>query len=111
MIESLKKNKVGICIMFMAANLACVGQLFWKLSATKFELLLVGFILYGLGAMLMLFAYRFGSVSVLQPVLATNYVLSIILGFLILGEQISINKIVGIVVVTVGVFFIAGGDI
>ena len=111
MIESLKKNGIGIAIMFIAANLACFGQLFWKLSVVKFELLIVGFILYGLGAMLMLFAYRFGSVSVLQPVLATNYVLSIIVGFLILGEDISIHKVAGIIVVTVGVRFIAGGDI
>ena len=71
---------------------------------------LVGFVLYGIGAVLMILAYRFGSVSVLQPLLGTNYVLSVILGFFVLGETVTVTKIIGIVIITAGVIFIAGGD-
>ena len=61
MLESIKKNKVGIIIMLLAAVFACVGQLFTH----GIIVALAGFALYGIGAVLMLFAYRFGSVSVL----------------------------------------------
>ena len=60
--------------------------------------------------MLMLLAYRFGSVSVLQPLLGTNYALSVVLGFIVLGEAVTLPKIIGIIIISAGVIFIAGGD-
>lgn len=109
--ESLKKNKKGIVIMLCSSLFACFGQLLWKLSATQgILILLVGFILYGIGALAMILAYRFGSVSVLQPVLSMNYALSLILGYFVLQEKISVIKIIGIVIITTGVLFIGGGD-
>ena len=111
MLESIKKNKVGIVIMLLAALFACIGQLCWKLASIHGIIFaLVGFALYGIGAVLMILAYRFGSVSVLQPLLGTNYVLSVILGFFVLGETVTVTKIIGIVIITAGVIFIAGGD-
>jgi len=71
---------------------------------------LAGFALYGIGAVLMLLAYRFGSVSVLQPLLGTNYALSVVLGFIVLGEAVTLPKIIGIIIISAGVIFIAGGD-
>ncbi len=109
--ESFEKNKKGIVLMFFAAVFACLGQLLWKLSVTDGVLcMLSGFALYGFGALLMLKAYRFGSVSVLQPMLSTNYVLSAILGFVVLQEKISALKIAGILIITSGVVLIGGGD-
>lgn len=111
MLESIKKNKKGIILMLFAAVLACVGQLFWKLSATNGILfMLIGFAFYGMGALLMLIAYKYGSVSVLQPMLSLNYALSVILGILVLNEKISFLKVTGILVITTGVILIAGGD-
>ncbi|MDE7310779.1 MAG: EamA family transporter [Eubacterium sp.] len=109
--ESFEKNKKGILFMIVAAVFACVGQLLWKLSVTNGMLyLLLGFGLYGLGALLMLIAYRYGSVSVLQPMLSTNYVLSAVLGFFVLKEAITPLKVAGIVIITSGVVLIGGGD-
>lgn len=109
--ESFEKNKKGILLMLTAAVFACIGQLLWKLSVTDGTLfLLAGFGLYGIGALLMLKAYRFGSVSVLQPMLSTNYVLSAVLGFLILKEPMTVQKAAGIVIITIGVILIGGGD-
>ena len=111
MLDSIKKNKVGIIIMLLAAVFACVGQLFWKLASTHGIIVaLAGFALYGIGAVLMLLAYRFGSVSVLQPLLGTNYALSVVLGFIVLGEAVTLPKIIGIIIISAGVIFIAGGD-
>ena len=111
MLESIKRNKTGSMIMLLAAVFACIGQLFWKLASLHgIMFALAGFALYGMGAVLMILAYRFGSVSVLQPLLGTNYVLSVILGFLVLGETITVSKVIGIIIITAGVIFIAGGD-
>ena len=100
MIESFEKNKKGIVIMLFSALFVCTGQLFWKLSSTMgIVLLLLGFIFYGIGALLMILAYRFGSVSVLQPILSANYI-----------EPISVQKIVAIIIISCGVILISGGD-
>jgi drug/metabolite transporter (DMT)-like permease len=111
MLESMKKNKAGILLMCVSSVCACVGQLFWKLSAKEgILLLLFGFLFYGAGAFIMLIAYRFGSLSVLQPVLSLNYVFSVILGAAILNEPVTILKVAGVLVIITGVLFIAGGD-
>lgn len=62
--------------MLLSSICACVGQLFWKLSADQgFWIAVIGFGFYGAGALIMLIAYRYGSLSVLQPMLSMNYVL------------------------------------
>jgi drug/metabolite transporter (DMT)-like permease len=111
MIESFRKNKKGILLMLISALCACFGQLLWKLSVDGgIYLLIAGFLLYGVGAFIMLIAFRFGSLSVLQPMLSINYVLSIFLAATILKEQITMLKVIGVIVIMIGVVFIAGGD-
>ena len=111
MIESLRKNKKGIVLMLISSVCACMGQLLWKISAKEgIIFLLGGFCFYGLGALIMTVAYRFGKLSVLQPMLSMNYVLSIILGAVILKESVSILKCIGVLVIIMGVLMIAGGD-
>ena len=107
----LKDNTKGIALILVSALMACVGQLFWKLSAEYgVFILLVGFFCYGVGALFMLVAYRYGELSVLQPMLSMNYVLAAILGFFVLQEPITINKILGILIIVVGVICIGGSD-
>ena len=72
--------------------------------------MMIGFLLYGIGALIMVIAYRFGSLSVLQPMLSINYVLSILIGYYFLEEQINIINIIGVVAIIAGVTSIAGGD-
>lgn len=110
MIESLKKNKKGILLMIFSSILVCIGQLMWKLSSQGLQYPIIGFVLYGFGALLMLIAYKYGSLSVLQPCLSLNYALSIFLGVWILGESLSLMKIVGIIIIIIGVIMIGGGD-
>lgn|SRR5699024_4823498 len=109
--ESFQKNKTGILLMTVSSICACVGQLFWKLAMERGMLfMLSGFLLYGIGALIMLTAYRFGQLSVLQPMLSLNYVLSIVLGSVILKESVTILKCMGVLIIISGVIMIAGGD-
>ena len=111
MLKSIQMNKKGILLMLLSSLCVCIGQLLWKLSAEKgIVVLLAGFFFYGVGALVMLFAYRFGKLSVLQPMLSMNYVLSFFLAALVLKESITMLKCMGVIVIIVGVILIAGGD-
>lgn len=111
MLESLRKNKYGIILMIISSICVCVGQLLWKLSIERGMLyLIIGFTFYGIGAVIMIVAYKFGSLSVLQPILSLNYVLSIILARTILNEQITLLKLIGVFIIIIGVVLIGGGD-
>lgn len=111
MLESIQKNKKGILLMCVSSICVCIGQLLWKLATREGILLLfAGFVIYGIGALVMLIAYRFGSLSVLQPVLSLNYVFSIILSATILRESVTLAKCLGVLIIIAGVMLIAGGD-
>ena len=111
MLKSIQMNKKGILLMLISSLCVCIGQLLWKLSADMgIIVMLAGFLFYGAGALVMLVAYRFGKLSVLQPMLSLNYVLSIILAAVVLKESITILKCIGVIVIIAGVVLIAGGD-
>lgn len=111
MLESLKKNKKGILLMLVSSICVCIGQLLWKLSSENgIEFLMIGFVFYGTGALVMIFAYKFGSLSVLQPMLSLNYIISIVLAKSILNESVTLLKVVGILIIMIGVILIGGGD-
>ncbi|TWH59737.1 undecaprenyl phosphate-alpha-L-ara4N flippase subunit ArnE [Desulfitobacterium sp. LBE] len=110
--ESFKKNKKGILLMFLSSLCVCFGQLFWKLSGEQgVTLILLGFVLYVIGALVMLVAYRYGSLSVLQPMLSMNYAFTVILASAVLGETIAPFQFLGIVIIIVGVILIGGSDV
>lgn len=109
--ESFRKNKKGILLMLLSSVCVCTGQLLWKLSLEYgLWMMLAGFFFYGIGALVMLVAYRFGKLSVLQPMLSLNYVVSIALGALILSEAVTLQKCVAVLVIVAGVVLIAGSD-
>ena len=101
----------GIGVMAFSALCVCVGQLLWKLSANgSLGMLIGGFVLYGMGALSMLYAYRFGKLSVLQPVLSLSYVLSLVLAVFVLGESVGIFKIIGTGAIIGGLILITRGE-
>ena len=109
--SSFAKNRKGILLMILSSVCVCIGQLFWKLSATEgLSFMIVGFVFYALGALIMLVAYKYGSLSVLQPMLSLNYIFTIFLAAFVLGAVITPTKLAGILVITVSVVLIGGGD-
>lgn len=97
--------------MLLSSLFVCIGQLLWKLSAEGLSLyLILGFLCYGTGAIFMLVAYRYGSLSVLHPMLSMSYVFSTVLGIAILGEAVGPKRIFAVALILLGVIFIGGGD-
>ncbi len=109
--QSIEHNKKGIILMVISSLCVCLGQLMWKLGADyQFLLLLIGFFFYGIGAIFMVWAYKNGSLSVLQPLLSLNCLFSFIIGWSVLHESLSPINIIGVFVIMLGVVLISGGD-
>lgn len=109
--NSFRTNGKGIILMSLSSVCVAFGQYFWKISGGKLSsTLFLGFVLYGLGATVMIVAYRFGSLSVLQPFLALGYILSLFIAFFFLREPLGLFKTIGIIFITLGVICIGGGD-
>lgn len=110
-VDSTSTSKKGIILMILSAFCACFGQLLWKLGTNEgIVYICIGFLFYGLGAMLMIIAYRFGKLSTLQPIQSINYILSVILGFIVFSEAITLGKVIGVACILLGVFTIARGE-
>lgn len=101
---------IGILLMIVCAVCLCMGQFIWKYFDGVLSLF-IGFGLYSLGALAMLSAYRFGSLSVLQPINSVSYVIAAVLGNAFFRESITIGKAMGIVSIMLGVSFLARGEI
>jgi len=97
---------VGILLIIVASLLNSVSQLVWKFATdgdTNVILLYVlGFLASGLGMVLMMIAFRFGDVSILQPMMSLGFASSIIFGYFLLNEPITLKKIIGVLVIIVG---------
>lgn len=100
---------MGILLMLACSCCLCAGQFIWKCLGGMLPLLF-GFAVYGAGALAMLAAYRFGSVSTLQPINSVSYVISAILGYFAFHEPITVGKILGIFLIVAGVVLLARGE-
>ena len=103
---------IGIVLILLSAGLACTGQLLWKLASRNNSLLLVilGMGLYGLGAVLMIVAFRFGELSVLHPMMSAGYVVSLILGAAVLNEKVTVLRVAGVAVIILGLVFLSASE-
>jgi len=99
------ETTVASTVAAPAASAAAVAS---TVTPAAIAYLVTGLALYAAGAILMLLAYRHGSLSVLQPLLSANYALSIILGHAVLAEPLTPAKIAGAALVTLGVIILGG---
>lgn len=101
---------LGIILMLICAVCLCAGQFIWKYFDGILPLI-IGFGVYGFGALSMLCAYRFGSISVLQPINSVSYVIAAVLGSIFFDEAITAGRAVGIAAIMAGVFLLARGEV
>ncbi|MGL4760465.1 MAG: EamA family transporter [Sarcina sp.] len=101
----------GIILIIIAALCTSFGQLFWKIGVGhNLLLILLGFVLYAVGALAMIVAFKFGNLSILHPLMCVGYIFALINGALFLDEKITTNHTIGIVIIIIGVIFIARGE-
>lgn len=114
-------NVVNILIILFSVSLNTLAQIFLKKGADacisgrviNFETLLLcmsniyfwlGFLCYAISILSWIFVLSKMSVSIAYPFLSFGFVLSIILAYFLLGEPITMAKIVGIGLICCGLF-------
>jgi undecaprenyl phosphate-alpha-L-ara4N flippase subunit ArnE len=107
----MNNKSIAIILMLLCAVCLCLGQFVWKIMP-GYNLLYIlgGFVIYVTGALLMIFAYRYGELSVLQPINSMSYVFSTIMAILILHEQVKLINMAGILFIVSGVIVIGANS-
>jgi drug/metabolite transporter (DMT)-like permease len=116
-----KKNiKLGIGIMVLCTLFTALGQLFFKYSSESFQLnlislitnhnLILGFFFYGLGAILLIVALKFGDLSVIYPFVSLTFIWVMIISTTVFGETIGSFKINAVILIILGIILISGGE-
>ena len=110
--EQGKELYKGVALMLLSAALACTGQLLWKLAAREESLLLVilGLGLYGVGALVMILALRYGELSILHPMMSAGYVLSLSLGAAVLDERVTLFHGLGVAAIIAGLILLSAPE-
>ena len=103
--KNISNQSKGILLMIIVSFMVATSQLLWKLSEGNIGLLLItGFILYGVGSLLMIVAFKFGDLSTLHPIMALSYIAALFYSKFILNEPLSLIQLVGILLIIIGVY-------
>ncbi len=89
----------GTCVTFAWSSLV---------SGLTNRYVLLGLLLYGVSTLLWLLVLSRLEVTVAYPFVGLGFVITMILGFLLLHEPLSLTKIMGTLLVVAGVILIAG---
>jgi drug/metabolite transporter (DMT)-like permease len=98
-----------VLIKLGAAQLTHAGLIATFVSIFTVPTLFLGYCLYGVFAVLMVYALRHGELSILYPVIALTFVWVSILSAIIFHEVMSPMKIAGIAVIVCGVAVLGWG--
>jgi len=83
------------------------GPISFLLKALVSPGVILGLALYGLGAMLWLIVLSKEDVSFAFPLVSLAYVIAIVLSAIILKENVTPPRIIGSIVIIIGIFIIA----
>jgi len=108
---------LSIFLMLFVTFLTSIAQLFYKIGADRLEFdllsimanypLIIGIVIYAVGAVLFVIALKGGEVSVLYPILATSYIWVSLISKYFLDENLNFFKLFGIIFIFAGVSLIS----
>jgi undecaprenyl phosphate-alpha-L-ara4N flippase subunit ArnE len=113
-------NKKAVILAIVCTIFTSAGQILWKkgiagiaadnlLSLLNWPFIL-GFVAYGLGAALMLLAFKYGDLSLVYPFIATSYVWVLLLSWHIFGEMMNTWKWSGVMIIIISVSLLGYGS-
>ena len=115
----VKEALIGMGIVAFGTLIGSVGALLFKLASAnvnrnplsllKNSRIYGGTLLYGLSALIFVYALRFGDLSALYPVAGLSYVWISLLSIKFLGEKMNGYRWTGISLIIFGVVFIGLG--
>jgi multidrug transporter EmrE-like cation transporter len=110
----------AIALVIISTLLNATAQIFYKIGAsnltpnlssiiTNYPLLL-GLLIYGISACLLIVSLKYGELSVLYPIVATGYIWVTLASAYFFNEQLNNFKIAAILTIIIGIFFIGLGS-
>ena len=112
-------KKFAIAMMFFCTILVSLAQVFYKKGSATLSFdfmsiitnynILIGLVLYGIGAVIMIMAFKHGEVTVLYPIITLSYIWVSLLSVYFFGEVMNVYKWIGVLVIAFGIYFIALG--
>lgn len=113
--------KRAILFAIMCTIFTSIGQVLWKFGILKIDFgnwltiinipFLLGFVSYGLGAVLMLLAFKHGELSFVYPIIAISYVWVILLSmYLLPNEFMNAWKWSGVALIIISVSLLGYGN-
>ena len=116
----MKTHPFAIGLVIFCTLLTSVGALFFKLAADRLTFsiieiitnyyIYIGLAIYGIAALFLIIAYKYGELSVLFPFIALSFVWVAILSIIFLSETMTITKWAGIISIVAGVSFVGRGS-
>ncbi|MDA1196785.1 MAG: EamA/RhaT family transporter [Nanoarchaeota archaeon] len=116
----MERTTKAILLMLVTTLFTSVAQVLYKFGAEQLSFSLSGILfngfligglaLYGIGAAIMIVAFRSADVSLLYPAIATSYVWVSLLSLWIFNETISFMHWIGVMVIVLGVAFVGFGS-
>jgi len=102
-----KKKYLSIILMIFCALCLSVSQFIFKITPEyNIIYILCGFFILGIGSIAMIIAYRYGELSVLQPINSMSYVFAAFIAINFLNEDITRFNFIGISLIICGVIII-----
>lgn len=120
-VNDLKKKKLSsaIVIVIFCTIFTSLAQLFLKFGADKLELsfvglitnlfLILGCVFYGIGAIILVLALKYGDLSVVYPFISLSFIWVALLSMIFLRESLALLQWVGILIIITGVSFVSWG--
>ena len=106
----------AIWVMVFVTLLTSVAQVLYKFGAAKLPVILtnyhilLGLVLYAIGAVLMIIAFKAGEVTFLYPIVATSYIWVALMSSYFFSDAINYLKILGIALIFFGVVAVSMGS-
>ncbi len=110
----------AIELIILCTIFTSIAQIFYKRGSAdlSFDImswitnipLIIGWLLYILGAIIMIIAFKGGEVSVLYPIIATSYIWVCLMSAYFFNETFTIFKIVGVLIIIIGIILISRGS-
>ena len=119
--KMVKTRLWAIALMVLCTALTSSAQIFYKFGSKKLSLsllsiitnynILIGLVLYALGAVLLIIALKGGEVSVLYPIIATSYIwVSILSPLFFPNDSMNAFKWIGVFIIFTGVVLVSLGS-
>jgi len=107
----------AIMLVLFCTLLTTSAQIFLKIGSNRLPgiifanwQLFIGIMLYVIGAIILIIAFKGGEVTVIYPIFASSYIWVSILSAYFFNEQLGIIKLSGVFIVIIGIIMISLGS-